>query len=235
MAPHLHLLSGAYALDALGPDERARFEEHLGACPPCRAEVAEFRATAARLAAAVTEEPPSGMKGGVLRRIARVRQSALRLWPRSRRPARIAVLVTAAAAVVAVVLGVQSAGEQRARFDAAQQHLAEVNTVLGAPDAATRQDVDQADKARVVASRAQGRAVVLADLPPLDPTRTYQVWLLGPAGARSAGLLTADAPHQWHPLLTPLPADTNRVAITAEPAPGSVQPTTPAVAMVFLD
>ncbi|UQS23626.1 anti-sigma factor [Amycolatopsis thermalba] len=237
MTGHLHALSGAYALDALPPEELARFEEHLVGCPACQAEVAGFRTTAARLAAAAARTPPPGMKGLVLRSVARVRQSAPRSWPSrrtARRMARAAVLATAAAAMVAAGLGIQTAGQQRDEFAAAQQHLSEVNTVLGAPDAATRYDAGHTDRARVVASRLHGKAVVLAGLPPLDPARTYQVWLLGPSGARSAGVLTAETPHQWQPLLVALPPDTNRVAITAEPAPGSVQPTNPAAAMVFL-
>jgi hypothetical protein len=35
---------GAYVLGALEPDERRRFEEHLGRCPLCTAELAEFAA-----------------------------------------------------------------------------------------------------------------------------------------------------------------------------------------------
>jgi len=39
MSTHeIHALSGAYAVDALDPEERARFEEHLAACAECQAE-----------------------------------------------------------------------------------------------------------------------------------------------------------------------------------------------------
>ena len=34
--PDLHTLTGAYALDALDPDERDAFEAHLPDCDPCR-------------------------------------------------------------------------------------------------------------------------------------------------------------------------------------------------------
>jgi len=33
----IHALSGAYALDAVDDIERAEFERHLAACPPCQA------------------------------------------------------------------------------------------------------------------------------------------------------------------------------------------------------
>lgn len=40
---------GAYALDAVDPDERDRIELHLATCPRCRAEVAEHREVASFL------------------------------------------------------------------------------------------------------------------------------------------------------------------------------------------
>ena len=50
----LHTLTGAYATDALDADERGAFEQHLESCGSCRLEVAELRATAARLAVATS-------------------------------------------------------------------------------------------------------------------------------------------------------------------------------------
>jgi len=49
--PEVHALAGAYALDALDPFERRGYEAHLRECEPCRREVAELQATAARLGA----------------------------------------------------------------------------------------------------------------------------------------------------------------------------------------
>ena len=43
-------LLGAYALDAVGPDEVVMIETHLEVCPRCRAEVAAHREVAAVLA-----------------------------------------------------------------------------------------------------------------------------------------------------------------------------------------
>lgn len=53
-------LVGAYALDAVDPDERAAVEAHLEGCPRCRAEVDAHRETAAALGNLV-EEPPPGL------------------------------------------------------------------------------------------------------------------------------------------------------------------------------
>jgi anti-sigma-K factor RskA len=54
----IEALLGAYALDAVDPDERAALSEHLTGCPRCRAEVDGHRQTAAALGNVVEEAPP---------------------------------------------------------------------------------------------------------------------------------------------------------------------------------
>ncbi|MFG3343602.1 anti-sigma factor domain-containing protein [Streptomyces sp. NPDC048018] len=70
----VHTLTGAYALNALGDDERAEFEEHLADCAACAREVRELRATAARLGLAEAAPVPPAMEAAVMRRIASVPQ-----------------------------------------------------------------------------------------------------------------------------------------------------------------
>ena len=65
-----HVLAGAYALDALGAAERARFELHLATCRTCPDEVRGFAATAAELGLAVAVTPPLALKGRVLADVA---------------------------------------------------------------------------------------------------------------------------------------------------------------------
>lgn len=94
MSPDVHTLTGAYALDALPDDEQREFEEHLAQCEACRREVAELRATAARLAAPVAEQPPPGLRNAVLDIVDQTRQErpgsqrepASRPQPRPQRP-----------------------------------------------------------------------------------------------------------------------------------------------------
>ncbi|MFD4829897.1 anti-sigma factor domain-containing protein [Streptomyces uncialis] len=74
----VHLLSGAYALDALDEDERAGFENHLAHCPACAEETRELAATAGRLGLAATVTPPAALKRRVLREITTIRQEAPR-------------------------------------------------------------------------------------------------------------------------------------------------------------
>jgi anti-sigma factor RsiW len=61
-----HALTGAYALDALDPAERAEFEAHLATCAECREEVAGLRETAARVAATTWVDAPAALRGRVL-------------------------------------------------------------------------------------------------------------------------------------------------------------------------
>ena len=61
-----HTLAGAYALDALGGADRARFERHLSACPSCSQETRGLQETTSRLAASAATRPPDGLRDRVL-------------------------------------------------------------------------------------------------------------------------------------------------------------------------
>ena len=77
----LHTLSGAYALDALPPDERELFTAHLTRCEPCRQEVAEFGEAAARLGQAVAVTPRPELRAATLRAAALTSQLAPEVGP----------------------------------------------------------------------------------------------------------------------------------------------------------
>lgn len=71
---NVHTLAGAYALDALGDLERARFEAHVDGCASCPHEVAGFHDTTALLGA--TDEVPVSpeFRSRVLEDVQHVRQ-----------------------------------------------------------------------------------------------------------------------------------------------------------------
>jgi hypothetical protein len=71
-----HTLAGAYALDALGRHDRARFRRHVARCKECARELDDLREAAAKLAAAVSTRPGAAMKHRVLAVAARTRQLA---------------------------------------------------------------------------------------------------------------------------------------------------------------
>ncbi|MFJ2900444.1 anti-sigma factor [Streptomyces sp. NPDC087218] len=231
-----HTLAAAYALGALDDAERGDFEAHLQACAACRQEAAEFEATAARLAAAVSHTPPATAKAQVMAAIDGVRQLPPRIPTPSTAPAfggllrRRAVSLALAASVAAATLGGVAVWqtlhgqnlEQQARR--AQQQLDAVSSILAAPDARTvHGKATNGALTTVVASERQNRAVfTTTGLPAADAGKTYQLWLAHDGTMRPAGLID----HDGTVILTGNPANAGAVGLTLEPAGGSPQPTT---------
>jgi anti-sigma-K factor RskA len=84
----------------------------------------------------------------------------------------------------------------------------------------------------VVAARERQLVITASGLPRLPASRVYELWMMGPSGARPSGLLsTPENGHSAPVLASGLTAGT-RLGITVEPAGGTRQPTTsPIVAM----
>ena len=72
----LHTLAGAYAMDAVGTADRARFEQHLAACDECREEIRGLREATARLGQA------AGRRRRAHRPISAEAMGATRSWKR---------------------------------------------------------------------------------------------------------------------------------------------------------
>jgi hypothetical protein len=192
----LQELTGAYALDALEPDEREAVELHLLECARCRADVAEYREVAAFLAHNGHTAPE-----GVWDRIADSLEEApppLDLAPvvplRPRAGMRVAAAVAIAAAAVAAFFGVKfvdidnklnriesESALQRAAFDAQQNPRArsvDLVSTSGGTNAAE------------VVLLPDGTAYMIKhQLPRLPADRTWQLWILGGDEPISAGVL----------------------------------------------
>ncbi|WP_328453290.1 anti-sigma factor [Amycolatopsis sp. NBC_00438] len=230
----VHTLTGAYVLDAVTDLERAAFDRHLAECPTCAAEVREFRETAARLGAAMNAVPGNGLRSRVLTAVAGTRQVPPQV---GRAPAtrhswrRRAAIVTASIAAAAAILA-GGVGIGRSQSGTTPVPVAGSTQVQNASDAVTvRAGGTGGGAATATLSRSLGRVVVAASgLPALDAAHAYQVWLIGPRGPQSAGLLPAGD----GTLGAVLPGDTDRIAVTTEPSAGSPQPTTAAAARLPL-
>jgi anti-sigma-K factor RskA len=100
----VHTLAGPYAMDAISPPDRARFDRHLARCEDCAREIASLREATARLAAAAAVIPPPALKARVMAAAAATRQRppepepepALRTWPLRTWPLRTRPLRTRA-------------------------------------------------------------------------------------------------------------------------------------------
>ena len=243
MDPELHSLTGAYVCHALDPAERVAFERHLAQCPTCAEEVAELEETTALLASAVAETPPPRLKAAVDAQIAGTRQllpdvdpvPARQVVTRPRRRWFTALgwgLAAGLAAVVAV-LGVRL-GDQQHQIDQARQHNTAISTLLSAPDARTESvAVRTGGTGAVLVSRSQDEAAITINgLTKLSPGHAYQLWMIGPSGIRSGGLLPAGAGDATAPVVARGLGDAQFIGLTVEPAGGSAHPTTTPVMLL---
>ena len=247
MREDLHVLTGSYALDAIGDTEREEFERHLQHCPACEAEVRGMRETAARLALACAVTPPARMEQQVLAATYRTRQlpplsadrprralsrralprraSSRSAFPRGAVTRRVAVLAAAASVAVAAALGITQLSAQHQLDQARATAIARVVTAPDAHVATARTSVG--GSVTVVTSAALREAVVSASgMASLPSSRVYQVWVMSPSGARSAGLMHGSS------LLASAVRPGDRIGITVEPADGTARPTTTPVAVL---
>lgn len=173
MRDDIHLLAGAYALDALEGDELAFFDRHLEGCADCRAEVDAYSEALGALHAGVAEEPPASLRSAVLDEVARTPQEQ-RTPPAGQPPAtagpvgggrRRLIAVAAALAILAVgttasavVLWQENARlaeiaqEESARADQ-QTALAEEQSALAEEQSAVAEE--QRELARLLAGGSQ--------------------------------------------------------------------------------
>ena len=234
-------LLGAYALDAVPPEEASLVESHLPGCPACRAEVDEHRETAAMLAGAGPAAPAAVW--------ARISSELEAQPPRLdvttlRRPkgvGRWVAAVVAAALVGAVGFMGFRVEELADRLDS----LASIGQRQGLAEAAAAAALDPRS-ARVQLRSSNGevlmRAVVLPDgtgylvagaLRRLPPGRAYQLWGIRGDTPVSAGVLGPDPA----PVVAfNVPPDVSALAISEEEAGGSAAgPTLPAVVEAPVD
>ncbi|MFF3939405.1 anti-sigma factor [Streptomyces phaeofaciens] len=253
-----HSLAAPYALDALEPDERRRFEKHLQKCGRCTVEVRALSEDAVRLAWSQAAPPPAAMRERVLAAVQRtpqelgrapVRERAPQLpphvWgtepppgrsraPRARRPLFVpfATATAAAALVVAGLFAVQ-ANRTQDQLDAQRTQAREIAHVLAAPDVRATTGTDKRGRSiGVIASASAEEAVVTltgyADLP---TGQVHQLWLMRPdVQPRSLGLFEGDTPL----VATGLDRTATSLAVTVEPDGGSAQPTSQPVVQLTL-
>jgi anti-sigma-K factor RskA len=239
----LHLLTGAYAVDALTGAELDEFETHLRRCASCAEEVRGLQETAARLGLTTAIAPPPGMRRQVLAAASRTRQlppAGGRLIPRDpqrrmkrlRRslPRSVAVVAMAAAIVVLAILQVNT----RDQLQQTQQGSRAVAAVLAAPDARieTSSTTVGGTVTAVISRREREAVITAAGMPTPTDAKVYQLWVISAAGARSAGLLPGSSTGVTSPVLAAGVRPGDRLGITVEPAGGTSQPTTTPVVLL---
>ena len=251
MEKQLHLLTGAYALNAVNDAERADFERHALGNAETREEVRSLSASAALLAYDIPEEtPPPELKANVMAAIRNTRQlpasnvvrdisSARSRTQRESAPQhrRCVPLVSAAAALAVLggvgvggwAIGQNSQSSQVNQADQVQRQQQALLAIMASPDAkiATSSIADGGTVTVASSGKANQAAVMVKDLPAPPAGKTYELWFISATGAVAAGLMTDHDPAvpSMQVLNGPLGGATH-VGITVEPAGGSPKPTT---------
>lgn len=251
---HPDELLAAYAVDALDEAERAAVADHLAGCAHCRAELGSFHEALAQLPVLVGEPPPAELWDRItaeldapaeppahgqqrhadadaeelLHRGELVAPSPLDARRRPRWHGLLAGSVAAAAAAllaVVVTAGILDRGDARPDVvelaDAALQAPGTRVVPLATPEGAQVARV-------VVGGQGRGSFVVLDGLAPLGPDGAYQLWALDGEVPVSLGVL-GDGTELVVAL--PVPAEAQRLAISAEGRGGAAAPTLPPVAV----
>lgn len=242
----LHSLAGPYAMDAVTPRERSSFASHLADCAQCRDDVREMREATARLGMAAVVRPRPELKEQTMRAAFRSSQLAPAVGTRPGRPGRpgwrdrparllarfalaSAALVAAAAAGFGVVAGNMMEQLSHTKH---QDHM--IAAVLNARDAVMlTAQITTGGAATVVMSHHEHQLVFTAHgLRPLPSGQGYELWLMGPAGDRPAGMLRVEANGMTDPTVVSGLRRGDAVGVTVEPASGSPLPSSTVVVMI---
>jgi len=249
MDPRIEELLSFYVLDALTDEERELVESYLAEHPEARQQVQDLQSGASRLPYAVSPvEPPQHVKRSLMARVTsdeRARRQVQSQPPRRAfRFEDIFRVLSLGAATIAIVwaffLNAQIARLQTEIAGLNEQVAAQSQSletlINGLPQTSPSNVITVSLKGTEAQPRAQGQLIadpneqsavlVISGLPPLDPGRTYQVWLIGNAPV-SAGLLTVDENGQSVLIVTSEEAigSFNSLGISVEPEGGSQQPT----------
>jgi anti-sigma-K factor RskA len=251
MDNHIQELLPFYALDALTEEERELVEAYLAEHPEARTQIDEMnRAVSALPQSIPAVEPAPRTKDALMARVAADAKARARSSVQSQPSSRVSRFesffrtFSLAAAVVAIiwviVLNAQVMGlrnEIAALNGALVAQSNSLNQIIEKlPQTTPSQTITVSLKGTNVEPQAQGQLIadpasqsavlVVTGLPPLEPGRTYQVWLIGGAPV-SAGLLTVDSNGQGVLIVTSQESigSFNSLGISIEPEGGSPQPT----------
>jgi anti-sigma-K factor RskA len=255
----------AYAIGAVDLLEAARVEAYLKLNPEARSEVAEYAAAAGLLIGGVIRrEPPTALRQKLLDAARAQRPSPklnVQTKPSQSQSNRIIktplwAWISVVAAVVLLVMNVfwiAQVNELRARQTILEQtnqdqlvalqrsnqaEMTDAMTIMVTGTKAELMDDSGAMRAMVMWQPGHSEAVMFThSLPPLDESRTYQLWLIDEVGTSiSAGTFTVDSDGRATLMFN---AQTTIDAmggfgISVEPMGGSSEPTTAPLAISAL-
>ncbi len=176
----------------------------------------------------------AGTRAAALGPASWLRWMAQQGW-RVRLAAAAGALVTVVVLAAAVVFGLAN-GSMRQQLDQAQSSSQQIAAVLTAQDAVMRtQAVSGGGTATIVMSHSRHALVfTAAGLRALPSSRSYELWLVGPAGDRPVDMLPAGGHGTAGPVIASGLRRGDHLVLTAEPPGGSSRPDTPMMLDVVL-
>jgi anti-sigma factor RsiW len=225
MSSDLHELVAPYALDALDDDERERFERHLAECERCRAQLAELQEAVGALAfAAEGPDPPASLRGRILDSARSDGKGQVLSFPRKRWAFPAAAGIAAAAACVAIGLGIwaSSLSSSLDQERSVKASYARALQLLGS--GAQAKALVDAEGALLVAPDGGDAALVVCGLSSAPPGKTYEAWVIHGSTPRAAGLFRGGSGCRPVFLEREVPVGTF-VAVTLEREGGVQKPT----------
>lgn len=227
-------LLGAYALDAVSPEEAAEIEAHLQTCPRCAVEVAVYREVAALLGGGGADAP-AGVWDKIAAELGDGQQVAdldaarlmreIRSGRSSSRP-RVLIPIGFVAAVIAVLFAIESTQLSHLNNEVHQyQAIAQrggiapaVAAVLSGEHRTITLDCVSSGYVAKIAVAPDGQAYwVSSSLEALGSGKTYQLWALSQGRVVSIGLLGAN-PHLYSAFR--IQPSMSQVMVTIEPSGG---------------
>jgi hypothetical protein len=243
-------LLGAYALDAVEGDEEADLREHLAECPRCRSELSALVEAAAALGDQASDQAanaPVGVWDQIsgqiaaqpppLRLMTAVSAGQATVQPVAPWRRRAVAFAAAAAVVACAFLGwdVMHLDSRVAKMQAAiaSNGVAQAAAAAALAPHSHRLELASSNgvtEAEVVILPSGQGYVLSSSLPHLGAGRTYQLWGLSGTHPISIGLLgSSGAPAAFR-----IDRKLSALMVTAEPAGGTVAPTTPVLAQASL-
>ncbi|MBD2461120.1 anti-sigma factor [Oscillatoria sp. FACHB-1407] len=183
-------LMADYVLGNLTPPEAEQFKQLIDTHPEVAAEVTQLQEVLHLIPYAIAQQPPAHLRDRLLSQ-AQAPNETSRLTRSRRSPVRwIGMVSTAAAVLVAVLLGAdnyrlrQELADTRQVTQALKQPDTFIETLTGDDNAAGRVIVD---------SNQQHLVIVVQNLPALPPGQTYRLWAIADQTVNFWGQFETDA------------------------------------------
>jgi hypothetical protein len=145
------------------------------------------------------------------------------------------ITLTAAALIIGVIGGFGLvATDMTAQLNRSQRQDHMIDAVLSAPDVVVlTARLSTGGNATVVMSHREHRLVFSAHgLAALPGGQAYELWLMGPAGERPAGMLRPDPGGMAGPAVVSGLAPGDMIGLTIEPARGAAHPTSALITVI---